>query len=428
MISGQLLTSTFLFLFLFSYQAFSDQWIGSREVGYQSAYRYSDQNIIRSRPYFLLGQKYSTGFGEKDVASLEVNVAARGWIDSAEYRNPQDAIAVNGRTPGETTSEVTLRKASVALSAYSIRAEVGLQEIHWGETFGFGILDIVNPHDFRDPFFLDTSWTTVPVWLANLQYFLGGLTVQGIYNPFPQNNIYPAPFTVYSPSILAPGIQTAGPVTTGQQSLSSNAEFGGKLSYLFGNGLDLGVIGYQHGNRNLIYGIVSPNTVAPINATTQTYGVSLSQTLASWVIRGDSAIHTNQPNASSLLSSIATSENVTESQTILGTDYSDGLWLFGIQAQNDSYFASNGTRKLFWGSSKIQRSLFKKKLTLESFIFVGIQNSDQWYQPKITWNANSQVSLSLLSDFIFGGTQPSDGYFANISGQNRLFLQLVCHL
>ena len=65
----------------------------------------------------------------------------------------------------------------------SMDLRLGKQIIRWGIVEGWRILDEVNPLDFREHILRDVADRYIPLWMIKGDYYLGPVTIEGIWTP-----------------------------------------------------------------------------------------------------------------------------------------------------------------------------------------------------------------------------------------------------
>ena len=279
-------------------------------------------------------------------------------------------------TPFNAQSNLEVRSLSASFNRGIFKTVIGFQEVSWGETFGAQIADVVNPRDYRDPLLVnDLSWSRVPVFAINSQIFLDRLTLQGILTPVSRSD-------------------------------GKSVEFGGRASYLFESGLDLGVIYYHHENR-------SPLPFSLI-AEVDTVGLTVSQTLGNFVLRADTVMNFGQPI---LNDDLVSYDTVNQFLNIVGSDVTfENDVTLGAQLQTQILDGDNWE----WLGLLARAKLFKGKVEPEVFFFYGLNNPDVWIQPKLTWNMTRALTLSVRADLIMSGNTVSDGALFMVQNRSRV--------
>jgi hypothetical protein len=365
----------------------------SAELGHQLAQMFDPTKLTRNRLYGLAKGSLKLTKGDDTTSSLTLNAALRGWLDRE--------------------NELSIRALNVSWAHDHWALHFGFQEIAWGEAFGFYILDLVNPRDWRDPLFNELSWVRLPVFAANLQFFFDRVTAQLILTPVARHGQFPkrsSPFDQLPQAV--PTIQE--PNSLSLSNFPKDAEFGGRLGYLFEFGLDLSFYYYNHFNRIPTYElIVSPLgdlSLSPVFQKVQTFGSSFTHTLGDFVLRGDQILQTGLAT-SPKWQSVLGSDVVTQNDWTLGAQYHADLW-------EGSKFHSMSVR--------ILKKLANGKLEPELFIYHGLNNNDQWIQPKLTWNTTSALAISLRADFLPGKGPGLDGQLFGLKDKSR-FLTWVSY-
>ena len=371
------------------------------EVGHQSAMLTDGARFTRNHTY-----GYAHNVTRIKSTGLSVEAAARAWADPDGY-------------------EFDLRALAVRLKAGPFVAAVGVQEIAWGETFGQPIVDIVNPRDFRDPLMLDMDWLRLPVFCANLKLLFESFRLQVVATPYPRNNTVPdakSPFTFFP-------AQTAGFPVRPQKDFpltnwGADGEYGGRVSFLFGFGLDVSAFYFWHWNRRPTYQVVVGDDLAPalqpVQERIHSAGLSFSKAFGSLVLRGDTAVHVNEPWQTSDPTQI---KHITHVQAVIGLDYTtESQWMFGVQY----HFEMRGTDQfLNSASARIALSFFDGHLEPEIFAFIGLtDDGDRWIEPKLTWHVTDGWAVSVLADFVWGSTDYLKGDLAPYRNKHRIFATL----
>ena len=312
---------------------------------------------------FEAGQQFGFNFAEPRGSSITRNrfyVSAKG---EHAWELPSSSIVLNGFVrvigfAGDFDNEVDFRTLSAVWNTGKFRSELGFQDLPWSETFGFAIADVVNPRDFRDALFTDPDWTRLSVCAWNTQVFLDKLTLQAVVTPVSRFNKLPVPVANPEPA----------------------AEFGGRASYLFDFGLDLGLFYYRHWNR-----VPWPQPLEKVH----TLGFTGSQSAGDWVFRADSVVHfgmRGQP---------------TRSQLIIGADRTESeTFTWGTQ-----YHLDRAEQTQHWLSALVRASWADRKWEAELFAFRGLDNADLWVQPKITWYFLDALAWSVRLDLVSVGSQ-----------------------
>lgn len=376
--------------------------------------------LSRNRWYLFPSLEFAPELGAGGASSLTFRGAGRAWLD--------------------IQSEAELRELSADASLGDWRFKVGWQEIAWGETFGVYIADVVHPRDLRDPFFNEPAWFRLPVFAAQAQWFSGPLTLQVILVPVSRQNRLPDRGGAFDPlGPLFSDVPIGALPHYGLGDFRDHAEFGARASVLFPSGLDLGFFYYRHHNRNPVFELSNDGqrvVLAPVLRVVDTLGLSFSQAFGDVVLRGDSVLHDGLPmNSDGFTAPVESAQW----RTILGADvvFADD-WSAGTQFHADAwdYSAPSGwgighwNETLYWSSLRVGYRMLQAKLEPEFFVFQGIDNSDQWVRPRVTWNATASMRVSVSADFFSGAESlgsDSRGLLGRYAERDRVFTWVSYH-
>jgi len=400
-------------------KVFASEARPSLELGFQGAK--NKNQFTRALSYVQPALKYSSELGPEEAPVIwETYLKNRLWYDP--------------KNPSQST-DWSVRSLSTGLTHSHWKITLGFQEIPWGETFGPPILDIVNPRDFRDSLLLDPSWVRLPTASANAMYFFEKTTLQVVLTPKSRYPLLPTPGSSYDLSTDHAGVllqdeRSLTPVSWGQ-----GTEFGGRISTLFDNGIDLGFLYYKHLSRNPTYRLLLPaqsgigsNNAAQATALlipeilpVQTIGNTLSYAFNDFVLRQDTALNLQQP-LQNHVRSVEQVDKGTQLLSVIGLDWTSQRNLsLGAQIQIEYDDSELIHRFLDWASLRASYPLWENRLILNLFLYKGINNPDTWVQPEITLNITDAFSISLRADIVHGSEDPNQGYLWLVEDQSRIF-------
>jgi len=338
------------------------------EVGFRFA-RGSWGNNVRSKPY--LKSELQKKFND-DFSSPLLDISFR---------------ASENLTSKNQNEEVELRSLRLSKKGTHYAFDWGLQTVNWSETFGFNILDIVNPRDWSEFVFEDLSWAQIPVWALKNSFFYGNFKFQLIYVPRAKNLIAPRSGSYFDPLSK---LTTLPRKNYSSKKIFKDDEWGMRLEYLFDFGLDLSLISYEHFNRTPVYSLKEGGLV-PTDPKLKSYALSFTYALNSFVLRGDTLQTSNQPyNSSDLLN-----HTKNDWQGIYGLDYT-----FENQLMIGGQYEFEQISKNKWGSIQLKKSI--KDFDLQCLFFFGLNNDDRWVRPELTWHLPYAMTIRAYSDFIRG--------------------------
>jgi hypothetical protein len=384
-------------------------------------------SALESTQTYEFGYLGSTAFRN---ASISRNAVYAQLEDKTElYSNSQTGSSwlFRGalRAMADQQGELSLRALSIEHSSEHLVFRLGYQQVAWGETFGFFISDIVNPRDYRDPLFVEMDFIRVPVFLANAQLSFDKLRVQALGTPLPRNDMMAASGTEFDlVGQAAPGFAVRDQSGFPLSRLGRDSEAGGRVSYLVGEKLDIAALYYFHWNRFPVYQVQFDGlsgALVPIRSRVHSVGLSFSYALDSWVFRGDGIANIHQPIQPV---GIETIHHDTQLQAILGTDTTtQSEWTFGFQYHVEHF----DSETKHWMSARASKSLFKQVLVPECFIFRGIDNTDMWISPKVSWTMLDHLTVSARADLLWGSTDSKRGQLGLLRDKDRFLLWVSAH-
>lgn len=318
----------------------------------------------------------------------------------------------------EPTTYAGIQKGNFSLKA-------GWQTISWGQSFAVFSADLVNPKDLRDPLNTDPTWINIPVFMLNTEYFFEGGGIQFFLTPAPRNNKYSLPGNE-SDFLASQGstLQFTRPDEFSKDLNSRDAEFGGRINYIFG-GVELSFFALRHWNRNGIFLTQIENGVPklkPLRFQLDSYALGFNYDLNNWVeglvARGDYVAHQydQKPNKTGTALETASSYDL-----VTGLDWtSETGWALGAQVINHvNQYHDEGV-----GTVRATKKLFEDKLELSLMAFTGLNSKESWYQPRITWLPKSAIEISAMADIIDADSADVWSTLAPFKKEDRTQVQL----
>ena len=200
------------------------------------------------------------------------------------------------------TGEVELRDFYVDGALGPVTLRVGKQQVVWGQADSLRVLDVVNPHSFREFVLPKPEDRRIPLWTVNMEAPLGGALLQLLWLPDPTYDEIPLddePFAVTSPLFVprAPaGVPTTVAPLERPHGLFESSDAGARLSGFLG-GWDLSVNYFHHYNDDPVPFITLTPTgvvVRPRYERTQLLGGSFSNAFGRATVRGEAAYSTDR--------------------------------------------------------------------------------------------------------------------------------------
>lgn len=285
---------------------------------------------------------------------------------------------------------------------------IGAQLLTFSETFGLEILDVANPRDYSDFILNDLEWSKLTTWAWNSTYTNNNYSAQFVWSPYPNKDILPAENSFYdisTNSSLDYSSQVKNP------DFFKDSEYGVRLGHLFDNGVDLNILYFKHFNRQPAFELTNIQ-LHSFYERVDSFGGSFSYALESVVFRGD--IKYTLDNVRNKDLSINRKD---ELNAIVGIDYTlQRSFTSGAQLQYQQWL------ELYWGSFYLKYDI-NDYWQLALFYFKGINNDDEWIQPKISLRLGSFI-LSTHMD-ILNSDVNGDGVFASYTKKDRIYSNIT---
>ncbi len=188
---------------------------------------------------------------------------------------------------------IDLKELYVDIYMKSMDFRIGRQIIRWGIVEGWRILDEVNPLDFSEHILRDISDRYIPLWMVKGDYYIGPLTIEGLWVPDVKGH-KPAPLrSEWSQFQTLPdlrkvprnfknsegGLRVSGMVSGYEFAFAYFNQWDDfPAAFRSVSGLGLGTLG------------VSPEvTFFPVYRRLQSYGVGVAKSLGKIVLEGEFA-------------------------------------------------------------------------------------------------------------------------------------------
>lgn len=301
-------------------------------------------------------------------------------------------------------------------------AQIGYQEVVWGESFGFNYADIINPKDQKETFYSDANDSRIPLLLINQKTFftIGSLngSMQVLYSPEPKFS-KTLPIDMFTADIFP---QTSIKINKQKSpDLFKDSEYGGKFSLTY-SGYDFSIFNYNYIDRDPYYNITNTTqtdiTLEEKHTKISSTGLSVAKSIYDFVIRSDLVL-TNNKTINFLENSRLDSYTTDSLNTLISFDtptYNDyaGVIIFAnsslkqvplhsFKAQNEKYLIG-----------KISKNLSDDK-TVELSYTNELQNNGHSIQTSINWPISKSTDIKLGGQIYFGADQSNLAKYKNIS-------------
>lgn len=321
--------------------------------------------------------------------------------------------------PGESFVRVKLA---------SIVAQIGFQEIVWGESFGFNSADFITPKNLNFTFLDEANESRRPIPVVQIKHLGENYSLQLIYGAKPEfEKDYPLDL-YFKPQFANEDIR----INKTKVKWFDQNEGGAKGAFTF-KGIDFAFFGYSYLDRRAVYEIQNyvPRDYLLVNEKhfrVQTIGSSFSTTLGDFVFRGDLIHHNgkffNFINSSGLLRLRKLDEDIIS----LGFDTPsyDGYSMFFVASLSQlEEGLTNGFRNQNQNivSLKIQKEMDTEN-KIEFMVFSELKDRNNGVQASYARAVNDQLEFMLGIESYFGDTSTSA---SRLKKYNSGFIKLKNH-
>lgn len=310
----------------------------------------------------------------------------------------------------------------------------GKQQIVWGKADGLKVLDVVNPQDFREFILDDFDQSRIPLWSVNAEIPIKDITLQLLWIPDQTYHEFAKPGATYaftSPLITPPtpdGIPViVNPVTT-PDDIFSDADWGLRISTFF-NGWDLTFnYLYHYNDTPVLFRKINQTAngiqvvINPEYKRSHLIGGTFSNTFGDLTLRGEIGYSTDRYIATVDDTDIDGVVKVNELSYVLGFDwygFTDSLISTQIfQTHLDEHEPGMITENVTTRATLLLKSSFMNEtLNAEVLWIHDLDVEDGLIRPKLSYDLNDEVKLSIGIDVFYGDTT---GIFGQFKKTDRL--------
>jgi len=316
----------------------------------------------------------------------------------------------------------------------SIFWKLGKQQVVWGEADGLKLLDVVNPQSYREFILDDFDDARIPLWMINAEIPLNDdAQIQVLWIPDTTTHDLAPPHSAFSFSspLLVP--QAESGLALNFESIKAPAkpikdsDFGIRFSqYWSGWDMTLNYLYHYVDEPILETHLTGPNTVTITShyARSQLIGGSASNAFGSWTLRSEIAYETNRYHRAQPLNKNSLPGVIQANQwsSVMGLDY---------QGLTDQFLSFQWfqTRILVPGNQLIKSKtedtlsflwdvkLLNETLTLSLLNLYSLDHHDGLIRPKVRYNLQSNLDLTLGFDRFYGS---QEGLFGQFDQTDRL--------
>ena len=333
--------------------------------------------------------------------------------------------------------DIGIREAYLDFGMGDLEIRLGRQQIVWGQAVGLFIADIVNPKDLREYILPDLDDIRIPAWAVNLEYYKNNSYVQFVFIPIPEFNEFGEPGSEFDFSRM--GMQSGGNITqmaVDEPSHSiKNSKWGFRGAHLV-QGWDLAAFFmYDFDAFPVNYRSIetSASGSSPIIRFMPKYervkrvGFTFSKDLDGLIFKGESVYSIE--NHFSVADEID-SDGIVEKDSLdylIGMDYTflnridtNFQFIQTIIFDHEDRISQKevSSSVSFWMSF----GMFNDKVEPELFFVTSIDREDYLVRPKLIFNVNTHLSLTIGADIFEGDSD--GGTFGFFDDNDRVYVSL----
>lgn len=302
-------------------------------------------------------------------------------------------------------------------------AQLGFQEVVWGEAFGLNYADIINPKDQRETFYNNASDSRFPLLLLNAKKYFSSESLSGslqlLYSPEPRFS-KTLPIELYAQNILTQS--SLAVVKESRPALFKTHEYGAKLSTSYA-GADFSLFSFSYLDRDPHYEILSGTltslTLKEVHNRIQSSGLSFARPIYDYVFRTD-IVYTqkkmiNYVSGFQLLSKPTNSLNTLVSIDSPTFNSYSGVLIFARSTLRDSIAHAVREKNEDYSIFKISKDLGSDR-SLELSYTHEFSHSAHSIQTFLNWPLATNTELKVGGEFYFGDELSNLNKLKNISG------------
>jgi len=336
--------------------------------------------------------------------------------------------------------ELELRELYYQRSLGDWYFSLGKQQIVWGKADGLRVLDVVDPHSFREFILEGFDQSRIPLWTLDAETTLdrwmdGDWTLQLLWIPDRSYHTLPkrdATYAFTSSRLVPqgpPGIRVWLDEPRRPDGFLRDSDAGLRLTgFLNGWDLSLNYL-YQYHNQPVLHRQLIPGPeplleIRPRYHRTHLLGGSFSRAFGDWVLRGELGYFTNRYF---LTRDPADSDGVAERaelSTVLGLDWSGMADTFVsvqlFQSRLSGHREEFTRPALDTSFTFLARREFMNDTLAAELLWIGNTNDgDGLVRPKVSYEWEDNLRLWMGLDLFYGD---HDGMFGQFDGNDRLSL------
>jgi hypothetical protein len=314
---------------------------------------------------------------------------------------------------------------------------VGRQQVVWGEADGLRINDIINPQDFKEFILQDYIDSRIPLWMAKIDYYLGDFTFEGLIIPEFKRNRFPrggSEWEFYQPS-LPPLFRLTRHNNKKPAHSFENWEWGLRV-FKYLKGWDLSASYFYtwddfptfHRKVKLFPENLIPTIeLSPRHHRLHVFGFTYNKAAGPFILRGEGGYYLNKYLETT---DPQDGDGVKKRDYIyymLGSDYHvihnvdlSFQFIQKVITHYDNHFVEENIQNSL--SLFIRTDFLHETLKPALLLIYETQEGDFWISPKVSYDINDRIQVTLGGEFFEGGDRQS--FFGQFNSNDQIYCEI----
>jgi hypothetical protein len=326
--------------------------------------------------------------------------------------------------------EVELRELYWDIGFDRANLRLGKQQVVWGQADGLKLLDVINPQDFREFILDDFDESRIPLWMVNLEVFLGVGDLQLLWIPDTSMHDLPtqgSTFEITAPFESIPdGVPVHFEPVDRPDSFFKDSDLGLRLS-LFVDGWDLTINYLYHYDDFPVVrkqAGVEGLRLLPSYERTHTFGGSASNAFGDFILRTELVFNSHKYIDTNTLinQGVAVSQ---ELGYVIGVDWTGftdtfvSIQVFQSKLLDYGDYVRDDTDTNL--TFLLRRSFLNESLNFEMLWVYHQNDADSLLRLSAGYELTSNTTVSVFADFFIG--RP-DELFGQFNDQDRIGIKV----
>lgn len=366
----------------------------------------------------LTENKQSAHWKLNGYGNFDFTIIARSSYNHYYKQNEFD-----GQTVNEHVSESEVREAYVDFFMGDVSARIGKQQVTWGESDYFRVLDVINPLDLKEFLLSYTEnyqQARYGLNMVNINHQGENWESQLLYIPDFKATVLPSSSADFAPNDLKLLVSQLGQPQSKEPDADINKPAWAMSSKTTFNWGDMGFYGYQGWDST---GVVSFNGAgAQIDYYERTMaGLSVSYPIDNWILRSDYSRKLDEKLAVNFSSGQTFSQHDVDTW-LIGADYNFASsnislqWLQNRIANHNPILTQKKSENEF--SIYASQQFMGDRLTVSNLIMATDVDDSALSETRLAYRFTDHLTVDVGFDWFIGS---ENSFYGQYKEQSRLF-------